>query len=133
MMVTLERHTPRSGQETAVHGLRMGMVRGAWFLIPSRTRESDPRASLEMSNDRLRLELSDAGSRSRVGNTKRWSQTLTGESVTELVMVSLDLECAPAVVALGAYRSQHKPGGEVVRTEAPVDGVLTYIAGGRGI
>ena len=35
--------------------------------------------------------------------------------------------------ALSAYRSQHKPGGEVIRTEAPVDGVLTYIAGGRGI
>ena len=32
-----------------------------------------------------------------------------------------------------AYRSQHKPGGEVARTVAPVDGVLTYIAGGRGI
>ena len=34
MMVTLEQHTPRSGQEAAVHGLRMGMVRGAWFLHP---------------------------------------------------------------------------------------------------
>ena len=35
--------------------------------------------------------------------------------------------------ALSAYRSQHKTGGEVTRTEAPVDGVLTYIAAGRGI
>jgi len=26
--------------------------------------------------------------------------------------------------ALSAYRSQHKPGGEVVRTETPVDGVV---------
>ena len=26
--------------------------------------------------------------------------------------------------ALSAYRSQHKPGGEVARTEAPVDGVV---------
>ena len=34
MMVTLEQHTPRSGQKAAVHGLRMGMVRGAWFLHP---------------------------------------------------------------------------------------------------
>ena len=47
-----------------------------------------------MSNGRLQLEPSDAGSCSRVGNTKRWTQTSTGKSVTELVMVSLDLERA---------------------------------------
>ena len=58
---------------------------------------------------------------------------MTGESVTELVMVSLELERVRMVHSVGAYRSQHKPGGEVVRTEAPVNGVLTYIAGGRGI
>ena len=39
-----------------------------------------------------------------------------------------------SVAALGAYRSQHKPGGEVVRTEAPFDGVFNLLfAGGRGI
>ena len=48
------------------------------FCIPSRPRESDPRARLEMSNGRVRLELSDAGSRFRVGNTTRWNQTSTG-------------------------------------------------------
>ena len=55
---------------------------------------------------------------------------MTGESVTELVMVSLELERAYGAQSVGAYRSQHKPGGDVVRTEAPVNDVLTYIAGG---
>ena len=47
-----------------------------------------------MSNGRLQLEPSDAGSCSRVGKTKRWTRTSAGESVTGMVMVSLDLERA---------------------------------------
>ena len=47
-----------------------------------------------MSNGRLQLEPSDAGSCSRVGKTKRWTRTSAGESVTGMVMVSLDLEPA---------------------------------------
>ena len=76
LWITLERHTPRSGQERR---LCMGMVSGAWlFYIPSRTRKSDLRARLAMSNGRLRLEPSDAGSCFRVGNTKRWISDVDG-------------------------------------------------------
>ena len=77
------------------------------FYIPSRTRKSDLRARLAMSNGRLQLEPSDAGSCFRVGNTKRWIRTSTGESVTGLVMVSLDLEHAHGAQLGGirAYRS----------------------------
>ena len=62
-------------REAAVHG------HGKWsmvFYIPSRTRKSDLRARLAMSNGRLRLEPSDAGSCFRVGNTKRWISDVDG-------------------------------------------------------
>ena len=83
-------------EEWAKGGRAWAWGHGTWSMvcIPSRTRKSDLRARLAMSNGRLQLEPSDAGSCSRVGNTKRWTQTSTGKSVTELVMVSLDLERA---------------------------------------
>ena len=61
-----------------------------------------------MSNGRLQLEPSDAGSCSRVGNTKRWTQTSTGKSVTELVMVSLDLERACVRTVHSVAASEHQ-------------------------
>ena len=77
-----------------------------------------------MSNGRLRLELSDAGSRFRVGDMKGLIRALTGKSTFKMVTVSLIWSVR--MVHSVAYRSQHKTGGEVARMEVPVDGVLVH-------
>ena len=137
---------------------------------PGTTRKSDLRARLAMSNGRLQLEPSDAGSCFRVGNTKRWISDVDGgvghwtghgltgfgacawctawrhQSIPQYAInfgrgLTRCLENTSSVfegqrrgprtrgerahgAALSAYRSQHKTGGEVARTEAPVDGVV---------
>ena len=170
------------------------------ILHPSGTRKSDLRARVGDVQQSLRLEPSDAGSRFRVGNAKRWISGVYGIVCFQNGHGLLDLERAhgaqrggiraqrratdPSGVASqsclenclerctgrgGRLGVQHMLGGlvrgdvtvqtatreatqgevarrgfecisdaaqtrwEVARMEAPVDGVLPYIAGGRGI
>ena len=96
------------------------------------------------------LELSDAGSRFRVGDMKGRIRESTGKSTFKMVTVSLiwSVRMVHSVAASGhaalrdrpwhergelargaalsAYRSQHKTGGEVARMEVLVDGVLVH-------
>ena len=55
---------------------------------------AEGRRRLAMSNGRLRLEPSDAGSCFRVGNTKGWISDVDGESAFKMATVFLDLERA---------------------------------------
>ena len=55
---------------------------------------AEVRRRLAMSNGRLRLEPSDAGSCFRVGNTKGWISDVDGESAFKMATVFLDLERA---------------------------------------
>ena len=54
---------------------------------------------------------------SRLGSSRECSKGSAGGLVRGRTCTRRSFECLP-------YRSQHKPGGEVVRTEAPVDGVV---------
>ena len=78
-----------------------------------------------MSNGRLRLELSDAGSRFRVGGMKGRTSGVDGEVYLQNSHGLPDLERAHGAQrgGMSAHRSQHKIGGEVARMEVPVDGV----------
>ena len=90
LWITLERHTPRSGQETR-------LCMWAWyvehvFYIPSRTRKSDLRArcpTVVCGWSPVTL-----GPAFELVTLRGGFQTSTGESVTGLVMVSLELEHA---------------------------------------
>jgi len=53
---------------------------------------------------------------SRLGSSRECSKGSAGGLVREGELAR--------GAALSAYRSQHKPGGRVVRTEAPTDGVV---------
>ena len=61
----------------------------AWVCVASKTRKSDLWGEVAMSNRCLRLELSDTGSRIRVGDMKGRIWASTGKSTFKVVMVSL--------------------------------------------